>query len=172
MTLSEFADLKFRFISSMPICLRMPPWTAPSLAASMAAILITASARKYCLASAACACCARLGTTRLTRYHMNEGHAALLSLELLEAEAAKAGRTTIRAEDIEKVRCKCVFTTHTPVPAGHDRFPMEYLTRSFSKSDGTLRLERHLVSRPREARAAGRAGLSRICNKPRAPALR
>jgi starch phosphorylase len=72
-----------------------------------------------------------LGHDGLTRYHMNEGHAALLSLELLEAEAAKAGRTTIRAEDIEKVRCKCVFTTHTPVPAGHDRFPMEYLTRAF-----------------------------------------
>jgi len=72
-----------------------------------------------------------LGHDGLTRYHMNEGHAALLSLELLEAEAAKAGRATIRAEDIEKVRCKCVFTTHTPVPAGHDRFPMEYLTRAF-----------------------------------------
>jgi glycogen phosphorylase len=72
-----------------------------------------------------------LGHNGLTRYHMNEGHAALLSLELLEAEAAKAGRTTIRSEDIEKVRCKCVFTTHTPVPAGHDRFPMEYLTRAF-----------------------------------------
>lgn len=72
-----------------------------------------------------------LGHEGLTRYHMNEGHAALLSLELLEAEATKAGRTTIRAEDIEKVRCKCVFTTHTPVPAGHDRFPMEYLTRAF-----------------------------------------
>jgi glycogen phosphorylase len=72
-----------------------------------------------------------LGYTELTRYHMNEGHAALLSLELLGEEAEKAGRTSIRGEDIEKVRSKCVFTTHTPVPAGHDRFPMEYLTRVF-----------------------------------------
>jgi starch phosphorylase len=72
-----------------------------------------------------------LGYTELTRYHMNEGHAALLSLELLGEEAEKAGRTTIRGEDIEKVRSKCIFTTHTPVPAGHDRFPMEYLTRVF-----------------------------------------
>src|SRR3984885_3712167 len=72
-----------------------------------------------------------LGYEELTRYHMNEGHAALLSLELLEREAETAGRTGIRAEDIEKVRSKCVFTTHTPVPAGHDRFPMEYLTRAF-----------------------------------------
>src|ERR1700692_3200027 len=74
-----------------------------------------------------------LGHEGLTRYHMNEGHAALLSLELLEAEAAKAGRTTIRAEDIEKVRCKLFFTPHTPAPAGHDRFPMEYLTRAFPR---------------------------------------
>jgi glycogen phosphorylase len=72
-----------------------------------------------------------LGYTDLTRYHMNEGHAALLSLQLLYDEAMKAGRTSIRSEDIEKVRSKCVFTTHTPVPAGHDRFPMEYLTRVF-----------------------------------------
>jgi starch phosphorylase len=72
-----------------------------------------------------------LGHTELTRYHMNEGHAALLALELLGEEAEKAGRTTIRGEDIEKVRSKCIFTTHTPVPAGHDRFPMEYLTRVF-----------------------------------------
>lgn len=72
-----------------------------------------------------------LGYDELTRYHMNEGHAALLSLQLLDNEAEKAGRESIRKEDIEKVRSKCVFTTHTPVPAGHDRFPMEYLTRVF-----------------------------------------
>jgi glycogen phosphorylase len=72
-----------------------------------------------------------LGYTDLTRYHMNEGHAALLSLELLGAEAAKAERACIRGEDIEKVRSMCVFTTHTPVPAGHDRFPVEFLTRVF-----------------------------------------
>ena len=72
-----------------------------------------------------------LGHDELTRYHMNEGHAALLSLQLLDDEAEKAGRQSVRKEDIEKVRGKCVFTTHTPVPAGHDRFPMEYLTRVF-----------------------------------------
>jgi starch phosphorylase len=72
-----------------------------------------------------------LGYAELTRYHMNEGHAALLSLELLGEEAEKAGRKSIRGEDIENVREKCVFTTHTPVPAGHDRFPMEFLTRVF-----------------------------------------
>jgi starch phosphorylase len=79
-----------------------------------------------------------LGYNDLTHYHMNEGHAALLSLELLEDEAKKAGRTAVRGEDIEKVRSKCVFTTHTPVPAGHDRFPMEFLTRVFPKQTGFL----------------------------------
>ena len=72
-----------------------------------------------------------LGYTGLTRYHMNEGHAALLSIQLLNEEARKAGRRTIRGEDIAKVRRKCLFTTHTPVPAGHDRFPMEMVSRVF-----------------------------------------
>jgi starch phosphorylase len=82
-----------------------------------------------------------LGHTDLTRYHMNEGHAALLTLELLGEEAEKAGRESIRGEDIEKVRSKCVFTTHTPVPAGHDRFPMEFLTRAFPERQGFLDLK-------------------------------
>jgi glycogen phosphorylase len=77
----------------------------------------------------------KLGYDDLARYHMNEGHAALLVLELLGEEAAKAGRTSIRGEDIAKVRSKCVFTTHTPVPAGHDKFPMEYVARIFPNQD-------------------------------------
>jgi glycogen phosphorylase len=82
-----------------------------------------------------------LGYTDLTRYHMNEGHAAMLTLELLGEEAEKAGRTSTRGEDIEKVRSKCIFTTHTPVPAGHDRFPMEYLTRAFPDQNGFFDLK-------------------------------
>jgi glycogen phosphorylase len=82
-----------------------------------------------------------LGHTDLTRYHMNEGHAAMLTLELLGEEAEKSGRTSIRGEDIEKVRSKCIFTTHTPVPAGHDRFPMEYLTRAFPDQNGFFDLK-------------------------------
>src|SRR5215470_1863449 len=82
-----------------------------------------------------------LGFSELTRYHMNEGHAALLTLELLGEEAEKAGRESIGGEDIEKVRGKCVFTTHTPVPAGHDRFPMEFLTRAFPERNGFLDLK-------------------------------
>ena len=82
-----------------------------------------------------------LGYNELTRYHMNEGHAALLALQLLREEAEKEGRTSIRGEDIEKVRSKCVFTTHTPVPAGHDRFPMEFLTRAFPNQKEFLDLK-------------------------------
>jgi starch phosphorylase len=82
-----------------------------------------------------------LGHTDLIRYHMNEGHAALLTLELLDEEAEKAGHTSIQGEDIAKVRSKCVFTTHTPVPAGHDKFPMEFLTRLFPNQTGFLNLQ-------------------------------
>jgi starch phosphorylase len=54
-------------------------------------------------------------------HHLNEGHAALLALELLH-EARRAGNATIE-RGVDQVRRACVFTTHTPVPAGHDRFP-------------------------------------------------
>jgi glycogen phosphorylase len=62
---------------------------------------------------------------KIQRYHMNEGHASLLTLELLDREARKAGRSVITHDDLDPVRRLCVFTTHTPVPAGHDKFPME-----------------------------------------------
>jgi starch phosphorylase len=53
-----------------------------------------------------------LNYKNIDTYHMNEGHAAFLTLELLKENGG----------DLEKVKKKCVFTTHTPVPAGHDRF--------------------------------------------------
>jgi len=66
-----------------------------------------------------------LGYEAVERFHMNEGHAAFLALELLENRLAEAGRTHCTDEDLDAVRKRCVFTTHTPVPAGHDRFPMD-----------------------------------------------
>ena len=72
-----------------------------------------------------------LGYKTLDRYHMNEGHASLLTLELLLEllleSARKAGRTQIDASDLAAVRQRCIFTTHTPVPAGHDQFPLSAL---------------------------------------------
>jgi starch phosphorylase len=66
-----------------------------------------------------------LGYENLNSYHMNEGHSSLLILELLDEEAKKAGRVSIKEEDCMVVREKCVFTTHTPVPAGHDKFSLD-----------------------------------------------
>jgi starch phosphorylase len=52
-----------------------------------------------------------MGYKTIDKCHMNEGHAAIGTLELYH-----------RFKDIEKVREQCVFTTHTPVAAGHDQF--------------------------------------------------
>ena len=75
-----------------------------------------------------------LGHGDIQRFHLNEGHPALLTLELLDEEAKKGGRTSISHEDIEAVRKKCVFTTHTPVAAGHDQFPLELVNRILGRS--------------------------------------
>jgi starch phosphorylase len=66
-----------------------------------------------------------LGHERVCAYHMNEGHAAFLTLALLERQTNGAGLDAATDADWEAVRQQCVFTTHTPVPAGHDRFPVE-----------------------------------------------
>jgi starch phosphorylase len=66
-----------------------------------------------------------LGYDRIERFHMNEGHSSLLTLELLNEEQTRSGRSSMLAADTETVKKKCVFTTHTPVAAGHDQFPMD-----------------------------------------------
>jgi starch phosphorylase len=55
-------------------------------------------------------------------FHMNEGHAALLVPALLESRLGSRDHTEITSDDIATVRKRFAFTTHTPVPAGHDRF--------------------------------------------------
>jgi starch phosphorylase len=57
-------------------------------------------------------------------FHMNEGHAAFLTLELIREKMA-AGQTFAEAETLTKT--ECIFTTHTPVEAGHDRFSPELM---------------------------------------------
>ncbi len=76
-----------------------------------------------------------LGYEGLTRFHMNEGHAALLTLALLRGEARKAERTAFTPDDMERVRRKCVFTTHTPISAGHDRFPIDLVRSVLGKEE-------------------------------------
>ena len=62
-------------------------------------------------------------------YHMNEGHAALLTVAVLKQQIAGADLSTANDDDVAAVRRRCVFTTHTPVPAGHDRFSLEQARR-------------------------------------------
>lgn len=76
-----------------------------------------------------------MGHTGLRRFHMNEGHASLLALELLDEHVKRAGREEIESADIEAVRRLCVFTTHTPVSAGHDQFPMDLVVRTLGRRD-------------------------------------
>ncbi len=57
-----------------------------------------------------------LGYHEVKTYHMNEGHASFVPLALL----------TENEFDDAKVREKCVFTTHTPIPEGHDKFSYDY----------------------------------------------
>ena len=76
-----------------------------------------------------------LGHNGLQRFHMNEGHASLLPIALLDEQAKKAGHARFTHEDIEEVRRHCVFTTHTPVPAGHDRFPTDLINRVLGRTE-------------------------------------
>lgn len=70
-----------------------------------------------------------LGYHRISRYHMNEGHAGLLTLELLNERK----RNHQPLWDIDGVRRMCVFTTHTPVPAGHDQFSYDLVRQVLSE---------------------------------------
>ena len=76
-----------------------------------------------------------LGYHEVRRFHMNEGHAALLGLELLDERARWFKRAAFNEEDVQAVRAQCVFTTHTPVPAGHDKFPLDHVARVLGRSD-------------------------------------
>lgn len=60
-------------------------------------------------------------------HHMNEGHAALLTIGLLEDRMNGAPLNEAGNDDAEAIRQKCVFTTHTPVPAGHDQFGLDQM---------------------------------------------
>ncbi|MBI4295765.1 MAG: alpha-glucan family phosphorylase [Chloroflexi bacterium] len=69
-----------------------------------------------------------LGYKDIQAYHMNEGHSALIVLALLEEQTWARGLSAVTDNDKEAVRQHCVFTTHTPVSSGHERFDL-HLTR-------------------------------------------
>src|SRR5262245_51707073 len=58
-------------------------------------------------------------------YHMNEGHSALLTVCLLDWQLDGRKPFELDETDVDTIRRRCVFTTHTPVPAGHDKFPID-----------------------------------------------
>lgn len=74
-------------------------------------------------------------------YHMNEGHAALLTLALLEKTLGGKPLSSAQDGELDAVRQRCVFTTHTPVPAGHDRFSIEQTYRILG-TEATQAIER------------------------------
>jgi starch phosphorylase len=60
-------------------------------------------------------------------YHMNEGHAALLGIGLLEEHLGGTPLSQATEADVAEIASQCVFTTHTPVPAGHDQFGLDQM---------------------------------------------
>lgn len=72
----------------------------------------------------------------ISAYHMNEGHSALLGVELMRRYTYPVAdvRPGESPYDVPRVRDLCRFTTHTPVEAGHDRFPYALVKRLLASS--------------------------------------
>ena len=78
--------------------------------------------------------CAARGVTAPEVYHTNEGHAGFLGVERIRELLTDPGLTV--EEALQAVRPRTVFTTHTPVPAGIDRFPRDLVTRYLAAMPG------------------------------------
>ena len=78
----------------------------------------------------------KLGYTNIKKYHMNEGHSSLLAIELIYRAASAMNIKPLDNLPAvrENVKKMCVFTTHTPVPAGHDQFSYDLLEHVFGKN--------------------------------------
>jgi starch phosphorylase len=76
-----------------------------------------------------------LGHDKIKRFHMNEGHASLLTLELLDEAALKASKKQFPHEEVEVIRKQCIFTTHTPIAVGHDKFPLEMVEKVLQRKE-------------------------------------
>lgn len=72
-------------------------------------------------------------------FHMNEGHAAFLSLELIREKLGE-GKTFPTA--LAATKSECLFTTHTPVEAGHDRFTGDLMNYALNKWPAHLKISR------------------------------
>ncbi|MCX8130384.1 MAG: alpha-glucan family phosphorylase [Clostridia bacterium] len=76
-----------------------------------------------------------------TVYHMNEGHSAFLGLEFIRKLMKEKGLTFRTAK--EMANSSLVFTTHTPVPAGNDVFPLHMIDKYFSSYWESVGISRH-----------------------------
>ena len=125
-----------RCCCSTPTSRRTTPTCAASPTGSTAATRTTASARRSWSASAACAPCARYcaitGHPQPEVFHTNEGHAGL-PRPGADPRAAATGPGLSFDEALAAVRAGTVFTTHTPVPAGIDRFPVDLVRHYFRR---------------------------------------
>ena len=97
--------------------------------------------------------CRITGTPAPEVFHTNEGHAGFLGLERIR-EYMESGLDFDTA--LEQNRAGTVFTTHTPVPAGIDRFPRELIVDQFATS-ALCRWSGSSPSAPRTTRVATRA---------------
>lgn len=76
-----------------------------------------------------------------TVYHLNEGHSAFMGLELIRKLVQEKGLPFREAKEV--VSSSVIFTTHTPVPAGNDVFPLQMIDKYFSNFWGSLGISRH-----------------------------
>lgn len=89
-----------------------------------------------------------------TVWHLNEGHAAFLGLERVRELVEEHGLTFLEAREV--VAANSVFTTHTPVPAGNDEFPLWLIDKYFSQYWPRLGLVREeFIDLARQTRAWG-----------------
>lgn len=89
---------------------------------------------------------AELGHGDVEVYHMNEGHSSLLGLSLLEEALEERGSRRITKTDLAAVRRQCVFTTHTPVPAGHDCFRRSLVEQVLGRNRSDLLAAAQILS--------------------------
>jgi starch phosphorylase len=83
--------------------------------------------------------CRRTGRTAPEVFHTNEGHAGFLGFERIR-ELLSENSDMGFDEALEVIRAGTVFTTHTPVPAGIDRFPRELVTQYLGGANGEAKL--------------------------------
>jgi glycogen phosphorylase len=93
-------------------------------------------------------------------FHTNEGHAGFLGLERIRRAIIDHGLSF--AEAIEATRAASIFTTHTPVPAGIDRFPRPLIEAYFGgwADECGITIEELMAARPPGQRRRGRRATS------------